>query len=59
MQHLVTSYKEKLTTPEKAVQLIPSNGVISIGMRAATPPALLTALAERARAKEIEDLKVY
>ena len=52
-------YQQKLTTPEKAIELLPGKGVISMGMRAATPPALLTALAKQARSGNVEQLKVY
>ena len=52
-------YQQKLTTEEKAVELIPTTGVISMGMRVATPPGLLTALAHRASNRDIKDLKIY
>ncbi len=54
-----TLYQEKLTTAENAISYIPPQGVISMGRRASTPPALLTALAKRARAGDIKHLKVY
>lgn len=54
-----TVYQEKLCSAEQAVSLIPSCGVIGMGMRAATPPALVKALADRARAGGIEKLDVY
>ncbi|NGX27137.1 MAG: Succinyl-CoA:coenzyme A transferase [Chlamydiae bacterium] len=52
-------YRSKKKTPKEAVELVPKKGIISMGMRAATPPALLKALEERARSGGIEDLKVY
>jgi itaconate CoA-transferase len=52
-------YQSKLTTPDQAVASIPSGSKLSMGMAMAEPPALLKALAERAGAGEIEDLKVY
>lgn len=52
-------YKDKLTTPEKAIQAIPKKGNIAFGMAVAQPPALLKALADRAKAKQIEELRVY
>ncbi|NGX47563.1 MAG: Succinyl-CoA:coenzyme A transferase [Chlamydiae bacterium] len=52
-------YRSKKKTPKEAVELVPKKGIISMGMRAATPPALLAALAERAHSGDIEDLKVY
>lgn len=52
-------YKKKLTSADKAVELIPARGAISMGMRAATPPALVKALAQKAKAGGVQDLKVY
>lgn len=59
MQENLNLYKQKLKKPEEAVKLIASKGAIAMGMRAATPPALLKALAARGAAGEIEELKVY
>src|SRR5271168_457484 len=52
-------YQSKLTTPGRAVAAIPSGSKLSMGMAMAEPPALLKALADRAEAGGIEDLKVY
>jgi itaconate CoA-transferase len=52
-------YQSKLTTPDQAVAMIPSGSKLSIGMAMAQPPALLKALADRAAAGRIENLKVY
>ena len=52
-------YQRKLTTPEEAVAAIPSGSKLSMGMAMAEPPALLKALADRAAAGGIADLKVY
>jgi len=52
-------YCRKLTTPEQAVNLIPKRGNLSFGLGAGAPPELCRALAERARAREIEDLNLY
>jgi itaconate CoA-transferase len=52
-------YQSKLTTPEHAVARIPSGSKLSMGMAMAEPPALLKALADRAEAGGIEELKVY
>jgi len=52
-------YKSKLTTPAQAVATIPSGSRLSMGMFAAEPPALLQALADRATAGEVEDLRLY
>ena len=53
-----TLYRSKLTTPDQAVVAIPSGSKLSMGMAMAEPPALLKALADRAGAGGIEDLKV-
>jgi itaconate CoA-transferase len=52
-------YRSKLTTPDRAVASIPSGSKLSIGMATTEPPALLKALADRAEAGGIDDLKVY
>jgi itaconate CoA-transferase len=52
-------YQSMLTTPDQAVAMIPSGSKLSMGMAMAEPPALLKALADRAEAGGIEDLKVY
>ena len=52
-------YQSKLTTPSQAVATIPSGSKLSMGMAVTEPPALLRALADRAEAGGIQDLKVY
>ncbi|ARH00924.1 acetyl-CoA hydrolase/transferase family protein [Legionella micdadei] len=52
-------YQQKRCSAEEAVNLIPEHAVISMGMRAGTPPALCRALAERARAGDLQEVKVY
>jgi itaconate CoA-transferase len=52
-------YQSKLTTPDRAVASIPSGSKLSMGMAMAEPPGLLKALADRAEAGGIEDIKVY
>ncbi len=52
-------YQSKLTASDKAVALIPSGSRLSMGMAMAEPPAVLKALADRAAAGAIEDLRVY
>ena len=52
-------YQSKLTTPEQAVEAIPSGTRLSMGMFAAQPPALLKALADRAATGAVDDLRVY
>ena len=56
---ITSLYAAKLTTPERAVAEIPSGSRISMGMYAAEPPALLKALADRAAAGAVDDLRVY
>lgn len=52
-------YQQKLRSAKEAVNLIPSTAVISMGMRVSTPPALCHALAERAKAGDLKEVKVY
>ena len=56
---ITSLYAAKLTTPERAVAAIPSGSRLSMGMYAAEPPALLKALADRAAAGAVDDLRVY
>ena len=53
------TYRSKLKTPEEAVALIPSGTKIAMGMAMAEPPAILRALADRARSGDVEKLKLY
>ena len=52
-------YRAKLTTPAEAVGRIASGVNVSMGMAMTEPPALLKALADRAAAGKVDDLKVY
>lgn len=52
-------YRRKQTTPERAVQSIGSQGSLGLGIAHGHPPALLEAVAARARAGEIRSLTVY
>src|ERR1700739_443710 len=56
---IASLYQSKLTTPEEAVSRIPSGSRMSMGMAVAEPPALLKALAARAEAGQVGDLRVY
>ena len=56
---IASLYQSKLTTAEQAVATISSGSRLSMGMYAAEPPALLKALADRAAAGAVEDLRVY
>ncbi len=56
----VTSlYKSKLKTAADAAAIIPSGAKLSMGMAMGEPPALLEALATRARNGQVEGLRVY
>lgn len=59
MKSYDAEYKKRLTTPERAVDLIGPEDTIVVGMSNAEPPALLAAIAQRARAGEIKGLKAY
>jgi len=48
-----------LTTPDRAVAAIPSGSRLSMGMAMAEPPALLKALADRAEAGQVENVRLY
>jgi itaconate CoA-transferase len=52
-------YEEKLTSPQQAMEQVKSGDTIVYGMSIAQPPALLAALAQRARNRAVSDLKVY
>ena len=54
---IASLYASKLTTHEKAVAGIPSGSRVSTGMAVAQPPGLLKALADRAAAGAVEDLR--
>jgi itaconate CoA-transferase len=54
-----TEYRSKLMTPQAAANLIPARGTLSMGMAVSEPPALLSALEERVKVHEIEELRVY
>ncbi|MFA5399901.1 MAG: acetyl-CoA hydrolase/transferase C-terminal domain-containing protein [Dehalococcoidia bacterium] len=54
-----SQYLRKLTTPQDAVTRINSGDTIVHGSSVAEPPALLTALADRARAGELTGLRVF
>jgi len=54
-----TEYKKKLTTPEKAVMTINNGDTIVHGASVSEPPALLTAIANRAREGKLKNIKIY
>lgn len=52
-------YAGKLTDPGSAVEGIGSHSTVAVGQAAGQPPALMQALADRARAGKVDDVKVY
>lgn len=54
-----SQYKNKLITPEKAVEMIPEGGSLIHGMCMAEPPALLGAAAARLRAGDLKRIQVH
>ncbi|NDV28760.1 acetyl-CoA hydrolase/transferase family protein [Desulfovibrio sp. JC010] len=52
-------YENKLTTAENAVSRIRNGDTVIHGVTLAEPPALLKAIAERARVDDVHDLKIY
>lgn len=52
-------YQRRLVTPEQAVAAIPHGATLVVAFGVAAPPALLAALATRARAGDLRDLRTY
>ncbi len=52
-------YRKKLTTPENAVKRIKNGDTIIHGTTIAEPPAILRAIADRARAGSLKGVKIY
>lgn len=52
-------YRHKLHAPQAAAALIPSGASVAMALGAGQPPALLAALAERARHGQIEDIRIH
>ncbi|HBA82801.1 MAG TPA: 4-hydroxybutyrate--acetyl-CoA CoA transferase [Verrucomicrobia bacterium] len=59
METPLSEYKARLTTAEKAAALVESGDTIIVGVNIAEPPALLEAIAARARAGDLRDINVY
>ena len=59
MEGYLEEYRKKLTTPEKAVEDIQDGATIVPGMVNAEPPALLAAIANRARQGDLKNISVY
>ena len=56
---IASLYRSKLRTASEAVEEIRSGTRLSMGMAMSEPPAILAALAARAEAGHIEDLRIY
>ena len=54
-----SQYKAKLTDSHGAVGQIGSNSIVAIGQAVCQPPALMEALASRAEAGDVDNVKVY
>ena len=54
-----TQYRAKLTDSDGAVALISSNSIVAIGQAVCQPRALMEALAVRAEAGSVDNVKVY
>lgn len=52
-------YQQKLCNADKAAELIKNGDKVAIPVAAGQPPAILQALAERAKANEIRDVRFY
>ncbi|MHB8084879.1 MAG: acetyl-CoA hydrolase/transferase family protein [Dehalococcoidia bacterium] len=52
-------YQKKLTSPQNAVADIQTGSTIVPGMGNAEPPAIMAAIADRARQGELKDISVY
>ncbi len=52
-------YRRKLTTPDKAAGRIKDGETLVHGAATAEPPALLEAIASRARSGDLKDIKIY
>src|ERR1700744_1360287 len=53
------AYRDRLTTAEDAVAMIPDGARICMALGVAQPPALLEALAKRASNEDIEGASLY
>ena len=59
MTDFAALYAERLTTPAAAAALIPSGAKVVMALGVGQPPALLKALADRAEAREVDDVNLY
>ena len=54
-----TLYQQRLISADEAVALIPSSARVAMGLGFSQPPAILAALADRARAGQVADVGLY
>jgi len=59
MNTYATEYKQKLTSPKKAVEKIKNGDTIVHGGTISEPPALLYAIADRVREGNLKDIDIY
>ncbi|WP_426039116.1 acetyl-CoA hydrolase/transferase family protein [Brevundimonas sp. DC300-4] len=59
MTAIDTLYRQRLMSPADAADLIPSGARIAMALGVGQPPALLKALADRAEAGQVDDLRLY
>ena len=59
MSTYAAEYQRKLTTPPEAVEPVRNGDVVVHGLGAAEPPALLGAIAGRARAGDLEGISIF
>jgi len=59
MTSLAERHRALATSPARAIALLPARGKIAMGMGVANPPALLAALADRARAGTLDVIELY
>ena len=54
-----SQYRQKLTTAQKAVERIEDGSTIVHGLTIAEPPALLAAIADRARSGDLKNISIF
>jgi len=59
MLHYQAEYEKKLVTSEKAAAMVPDDATLIHGVTIAEPPALLAAIAQRAREGGFQKISIY
>ncbi|MBN9464819.1 acetyl-CoA hydrolase/transferase C-terminal domain-containing protein [Brevundimonas sp.] len=59
MTDLTALYAQRLTSAAEAAALIPSGSKIAMALGVGQPPAILKAIADRAEAGQVDDLRLY